>query len=551
MKIVVNVGMLVYWLISCDANAQQLDNGDSKFESYNLTRSSVGLHDWPQLGGTSLRNATPFGRKIPTSWDIDTASNIKWSVELGSETYGSPVVANGRVFISTNNGHGYLKRYPRNVDIGCVLCFEETTGRFLWQYSAEKLKTGRVHDWPLQGIVSTPCVDGERLWFVSNRGEVVCLDTLGFQDGQNDGAFVEETVTARDEADIVWTFDMMHRLGISQHNMCTCTCSCTYFGDILFVVTGNGTDESHVNIPAPDAADFIALDRRTGKLLWKFEAPGIGSFHGSWSSPGFAVLGGQPQVLFPAGDGWLYSFDPKGDGNGGAKLLWEFDCNLKSNRLVLGGRGTRNPYVTMPVIYEGRVYVATGQDCEHGEGPGMLWCIDPAGHMDGSDVSLETVKGRTGHVLNRKEGQGFPTTSIRPNPKSAVIWRFSGRNINDNGKLEFDERLNRTVAPPTVSNGLVFLSDFSGIVHCLDAQTGVRHWRYDAFSAAWCRPLVVDGKVYCCDEDGDVAIFKASSTRTLIFEGNMGNGIYSNPTIANGVLYIAAKSRLFAIRSAK
>ena len=132
-----------------------------------------------------------------------------------------------------------------------------------------------------------------------------------------------------------------------------------------------------------------------------------------------------------------------------------------------------------------------------------------------------------------------------------MIWRFSGRNINDNGKLEFDERLNRTVAPPTVSNGLVFLSDFSGIVHCLDAQTGVRHWRYDAFSAAWCRPLVVDGKVYCCDEDGDVAIFKASSTRTLIFEGNMGNGIYSNPTIANGVLYIAAKSRLFAIRSAK
>lgn len=549
MRNAVIFGMLVCWLLSCDANAQQLDNGDSKFESYNLTRSSVGLHDWPQLGGTSLRNATPFGRKIPTSWDIDTAANIKWSVELGSQTYGSPVIANGRVFISTNNSRGYLKRYPRNVDIGCVLCFEEATGKFLWQFSAKKLKTGRVHDWPHQGIVSTPTVDGERLWFVSNRGEVVCLDTLGFHDDQNDGAFTEETTTAHDEADIVWKFDMMDRLGVSQHNMCTCSCVC--FGDTLFVVTGNGTDESHVNIPAPDAADFIALDRRTGKLLWKFEAPGIGSFHGSWSSPSFAVLGGQPQVLFPAGDGWLYSFDPKGDGNGGAKLLWEFDCNLKSNRLVLGGRGTRNPYVTMPVIYEGRVYVATGQDCDHGEGAGMLWCLDPARHMDGSDVSLEMVKGRTGHILNRKEGQGFPTASIKPNPKSAVIWRSASRDINDDGKVDFDEQLHRTVAPPTVSNGLVFLSDFSGVVHCLDAKTGARHWRYDAFSAAWCRPLVVDGKVYCCDEDGDVAIFKASSTRTLIFEGNMGNTIYSNPTIANGVLYIAAKNRLFAIRSAK
>lgn len=549
MKNVFICGLLVFWFLTGDATAQQLDNDDSKFESYKLTRSSVGLHDWPQLGGTSLRNATPFGRKIPTTWDIDSGADIKWSVELGSQTYGSPVIANRRVFISTNNGRGYLKRYPRNVDLGCVQCFDEASGKFLWQYSAEKLKTGRVHDWPITGIVSTPCVDGERLWFVSSRGEVVCLDTLGFYDGQNDGAFVEETVIADNEADIVWTFDMMDRLGISQHNMCTCSCVC--YGETLFVVTGNGTDESHINIPAPDAPDFIALDRRTGELLWKFEAPGIGSFHGSWSSPSCAVLGGKPQVLFPAGDGWLYSFDPKGDGNGGAKLLWEFDCNLKSNRFVPGGRGNRNPYVTAPVIYEGRVYVATGQDCEHGEGPGMLCCIDPTKYTDGSDVSMESVKGRTGHILNRKEGQGFPATSIEPNPKSAVIWRFAGKDLNNNGKLEFDEQMNRTVSPPTVSNGLVFLNDFSGLIHCLDAQTGGHQWQYDAWAAAWSTPLVVDGKVYCCDEDGDVAIFKASRTRTLIREMNMGNAIYSNPAVANNVLYIGTKSRLFAIHSAK
>ena len=549
MKKVLTCGILLCWLLAGNAKAQQLDNSDSKFESYNVKRSDVGLHDWPQLGGTSLRNATPFGRKIPTTWDIDTGTNIKWSVELGSQTYGSPVIANGRVFISTNNGRGYLKRYPSDVDIGCVLCFEEATGKFLWQFSAEKLKTGRIHDWPLTGIVSAPCVDGERLWFVSSRGEVVCLDTLGFHDDQNDGAFIQETVTADDEADIVWKFDMMDRLGISQHNMCTCSCTC--FGDILFVVTGNGTDESHTNIPAPDATDFIALDRRTGELLWKFEAPGIGSFHGSWSSPSCAVLGGKPQVLFPAGDGWLYSFDPKGDGNGGAKLLWEFDCNLKSNRFAQEGRGSRNPYVTMPVIYEGRVYVATGQDSDYGEGPGMVWCIDPTKYTDGSDVSLESVKGRTGHILNRKEGQGFPTTSIMPNPKSAVIWRFAGKDVSNGGKLKFEDGLYRTVSPPTVSKGRVFLSDFSGLVHCLDAKTGVRHWRYDVFASAWCTPLVVDGKVYCCDEDGDVAIFKASRTRTLISETNMGNAIYSNPAIANGVLYIGTKSRLFAIHSAK
>jgi outer membrane protein assembly factor BamB len=551
MRNVLTRSLIVCCLASDAANAQQLENGDSKFDSYQLKKPDVRPHDWPQLGGTSLRNATPVGRNIPTNWDLETGQNIKWSVKLGSQTYGSPVIANGRIFISTNNGAGLVKRYPKSVDIGCVLCLEEETGRFLWQYSAAKLKTGRQHDWPKTGIVSTPYVDGERLWVVSNRGEVVCLDTLGFHDGQNDGAFSQESVTALDEADVVWKFDMMSQLGISQHNMCTCSCTCA--GDILFVVTGNGTDESHINIPAPDAPDFIALNRHTGELLWKFAAPGIGSFHGSWSSPSFAVLGGQPQVLFPAGDGWLYSFDPKGDGNGGAKLLWEFDCNLKSNRWIFGGRGTRNSFITLPVIYEGRVYVATGQDCEHGEGPGMLWCIDPARYTNGSDVSLESIIGRSGHVTPEMEHQAsFPASSIVPNPKSAVIWHFAGRDFNNDGKLEFDECLNRTLSSPTVSNGLVFLCDFSGMIHCLDAETGVRHWRYNQFAMTWLSlPLIVDGKVYCCDGDGDVTIFKASKTRTLIAEISLDQMIYSSPAAAGGVLYIATTNRLFAIQQAK
>ena len=79
MKKVLTCGILLCWLLAGNAKAQQLDNSDSKFESYNVKRSDVGLHDWPQLGGTSLRNATPFGRKIPTTWDIDTGTNIKRS----------------------------------------------------------------------------------------------------------------------------------------------------------------------------------------------------------------------------------------------------------------------------------------------------------------------------------------------------------------------------------------------------------------------------------------------------------------------------------------
>ena len=124
----------------------------------------VGGGDWPQWGGWSGRNNTPTGTDIPMRWDVDTGFNIKWQVPLGSQTFGNPSVANGRVFIGTNNHHGYLPRFPNQIDLGVMLCFDEQTGSFLWQYSSTKLHTGLVHDWPDMGMPSTPLVDGERVW---------------------------------------------------------------------------------------------------------------------------------------------------------------------------------------------------------------------------------------------------------------------------------------------------------------------------------------------------------------------------------------------------
>lgn len=338
--------------------AQQLTADKANLKSYRLPKLKVGPRDWPQWGDTSIRNNTPFGK------------NIKWSAKLGSQSWPGPIVANGRVFIGSNNSRGHIKRFSRNVDLACLLCFDEETGKFLWQHSNRKLPTGRVHDWPFQGIVATPVVDGGRLWYVTNRGEVVCLDTAGFADGKNNGPFREEEVVADNEADVIWKFDMMAKLGVRQHNMCTCSLTCA--GELLFVVTSNGVDESHINIPAPEAPAFVVLNRDSGKVLWTANPVGKNILHGSWSSPTYAVLGGQPQVLFPGGDGWLYSYNSRGDGKGQAKLLWKFDCNPKQSKWILGGRGTRNGYITMPVVYGNKVYLATGEDLDNGEGEGHL-----------------------------------------------------------------------------------------------------------------------------------------------------------------------------------
>ncbi len=337
-----------------------------------------------------------LSRVVPTAWDIKTGYNILWSANLGSQSYGTPVVAGGKVFVGTNNGQGYVPRFPSTLDAGVLICFDASDGKFLWQHTNLKLPTGRVHDWPLQGVCATPTVEGDRLWYVSNRCEVVCLDTEGFQDRQNDGPFTQEDVVAGDEADVVWKLDMMGALGVKPHNM---SCSpVALLGDQAFVVTSNGVDESHTRLPAPRAPSFISLDKHTGRLLWSDSSPGANILHGQWGSPVVGEFGGVRQVVFLGGDGWLYSFDADATAQGKTTLLWKFDANPKASVWRLGGRGTRNNLIARPVVYDGLLYFADGQDPEHGEGPGRLWCIDPTKRGDVErGVGLQQSRSPTAH----------------------------------------------------------------------------------------------------------------------------------------------------------
>lgn len=606
--------------------------------------------DWNQWGGSPLRNNTPIAEGIVTdwapgefdrrtgAWDPQSARNIKWVATLGSQSYGNPVVASGKVFVGTNNSNGYLKRYPGEIDLGVLLCFNEADGKFLWQHSSEKLPTGRVHDWPLQGICCSPLVEGDRLWFVTSRGEVRCLDVNGFYDGRDDGrpeseeparlfdirraddpaqdkvagyvreleagklpaelrprfeaagmplpegeiaveadtgvrpparrwkfraevrssprdflitlsgpllsAFKIITPDDKEEADVIWVLDMMNQLGTSQHNMCSC--SVTSWGDLLFVNTSNGVDEAHITIPAPDAPSFLCLNKHTGEIYWTDNSPGKNILHGQWSSPTVAVLGGVPQVIFGGGDGWVYSFraDTK------KELLWKFDINPKDAILELGGRGTRNDIISTPVVYDNKVYFCTGQDPEHGEGVGILWCIDPTRR---GDISEELA-------VNRQDPtRPIPVKRIQavveadgdlaiPNPNSGVVWKYTGYDANGNGKLEFEEQFHRSISTVAIKDDLLFVPDFSGLLHCVDAQTGREYWSYDMLAAAWGSPLIVGDKVYVGDEDGDIVIFNLSREKhEPVAEINMGNAVYSTPIVANGVLFIANKDHLFAI----
>lgn len=535
------------------------------------TEAAAG-QNWSMWLGSPSRNNTPTGVNIPTEWEIgqidyktnawipDKAKNIKWAAKLGSRSYGSAVIHDGKVLVGTNNTGGWLARYKPDVDLGCLLCFDVATGKFLWQHSSVKLPSGRVHDWPHEGICSVPVCEGDRLWFVTSRCEVRCLDLKGFLDGKNDGPVTDEKAETNQEADVIWAFDMMKELGVSPHNMSSC--SCLVVGDTLFVCTSNGIDEEHRFVPAPEAPSFVAMDKNTGKVLWTDNSPGPNIHHGQWSSPAYAEIGGQAQIIFGGGDGWVYSFDPAGE-EGKSKLLWKFDTNPKTSKLELMGKGTRNDVIATPVVYDDKVYIASGQDPEHGEGVGILWCIDPTKSGDVSpQLAFNAADPKTPIPYKRvqavveKEGD-----FARDNPNSAVVWQYSEQDGNGDGEVAFEESMHRTIGSVAIRDGILYIADISGIFHCLDAKTGKVHWTYDLLAATWSTPLIVEDKVYIGDEDGEVAIFRHSADPSEAMKEqdgemvpyygtqNMMSNVYSTPVVAGNVLYISNPTHLFAITS--
>lgn len=454
-----------------------------------LRASDSGSSDWPMWGGTPDRNMVSNMKGLPTSWDVKTKKNVKWVSELGSQTYGNTVVADGKVFVGTNNEG--LKDPKITGDKGILLAFRESDGEFLWQAVSDKLTQGRVLDWPYQGICSSPLVEGKILYYTTSRGEVVALDTEGFYDNnENDGPFTTERLKGPKDADIIWRYDMMEELGVQQHNMANS--SPVSYGDLIFITTGNGQDESHANIPAPKAPSIIAINKKTGKLAWEDNSVEDRILHGQWSTPAVAKIGDVVQAVVGQGDGWVRGYEATS-----GKKLWEFDMNPKDSVWPK----TRNEVISTPIIIDSVVYIANGQDPEHGEGVGHLYAID--GTKRG-DIT------KTGH-----------------------IWHY--------------DEIRRSVSTGAYYNGLLFYADFSGFLHCVDAKTGKKVWKHDLLSAIWGSPMVIDGKVYLGDEDGDVVILEAGKVEKKIVELNMGSSVYSTPVPANGVLYIASRNQLFAL----
>ncbi len=467
-----------------------------------LSRNLVNLGDKGILSDFAVR---PKGKE----------RNVKWSAPLGTLAYGGPVVAGGRIFVGTNNNK------PRDKSIkgdkGVVMCFRESDGTFLWQIVHDKLGE-EDQDFPTQGVASTPWVEGDRLYYVSNRCELVCADTAGD----------EKTGKGK----IIWSFDMIKELDVFPCYLANS--SPLVVGDLVCALTSNGVDIKDGKLPKPKAPGLVAVHKTTGKLAWSCNLPGAKVMRGQWSSPAAATVGGTTQVLYPGGDGWMYGLDAKtGD------LIWKFDCNPKSvTPYKPGGSGQQCFIIATPVVHDDKCYIAVGQEPDDGSNAGHLWCIDIAKTPKNKDKDLSPV------------GDNFdPKADV--NKDSGLVWHYGG--LKDPKPKNMDERewvFGRTISTVAVHDGLVYAAEMGGFLHCIDAKTGKQVWEYDFVGSTWCSPYYVDGKIFM-GTDQDLYLFEAGRKMVLLKKIDMGQAIKVPVVVANGVLYVNNGSTLFAIAPTK
>jgi outer membrane protein assembly factor BamB len=470
-------------------------------------------------GGSIERNQVNLVEKnIATDWDTvgEKGKNVLWSQNLGSKAYGGPTIGNGKIFIGTNNNR------PRDKEVkgdkGILMAFREADGEFLWQLVHDKLEAGRVNDWPEEGICSGPVLEGSKIWYVNNRCEVLCVET------------------SQKEPKTLWKLDMIKDLGVFPHNLATC--SPMIVGDVLFVITSNGVDEGHINIPAPNAPSFLAIDKNTGKVLWQDKSPGRNIMHGQWSNPVYAVTNGKSQVIFPGGDGYLYSFDPK---NG--DLNWKFNCNPRGAVYRLGPAGTKNDFVCTPVVHDNKLYIGVGQDPEHKKGVGHMWCIDITKTPANKDKDVSPWSDPKDEAPNK-----FDPKDPR-NKDSALVWHYGGKNSDEEGR---EYLFGRTMSTCAVHDGLCYAADFDGFFYCFDAKTGQKYYEFELGGQdTWSSPYWVDGHVYIGNEAGVMHIFKHGKKPELLKKVTMKGKIRATPVAVNGVLYVMTENpcKIYAIKA--
>jgi outer membrane protein assembly factor BamB len=472
--------------------------------------SGEGPAQWPQFRGP---NASGLAASDAAPTDFGPTRRLAWKQALPAG-HSSPSIWGDRLFLTA------FDQQAKKLE---VLCLSTADGTIRWRHPvpAEQIET--VHA-VSNAATATPVVDGERVYAYFASYGVIALDLAGKEQ---------------------WAVPL----------------------PMLKTAFGSGSspvvdgEMVVVNRDAVEGGYLIALDRRTGKTLWKTDYPvAQGRRAESYSTP--VVWRGQI-VLHRMGvvDGY--------DLKDGRRVWWIQAITTGTSTVTTNGDviyvATWSPFGEADQMAVLPDYATLVKDLDK-DGNGQISASElpptlkvfsrpdvpdvPGASMLLSSAFAGIDQDKNGQ-LNEAEWQralGFlklmradhGLLAIKPDGAgdmtSRVLWKE---------KLAIPE-----VPSPLFYRDRVYYVRNGGILSCLDAATGkvIYRERLGAPGAYYSSPIAVNGKVYLASGEGTVTVVTAGDTLNVLARNDLGEPIYATPAAAAGALYVRTTGHLYAFR---
>jgi outer membrane protein assembly factor BamB len=419
-----------------------------------LPASVSSADQWP-----AWRGATGLGlsdqKNPPTHWSAK--ENVKWKAPLPGPGNSTPIVYGDRIFLT-----GALEDGARRT----LMCISRSDGKMLWQRELTCDAKELTHD-TNPYCASSPVTDGERVVVWHGSAGAAAYDLDGRELWRKDlGKFTH-----------IWGY----------------AASPVIDGDRVLLSCGPGV-----------RALVVALDKRSGKELWKRELPKAQSkdekeYKGSWSTPVMYESGGKKQLLLSLPDE-LVALDPT---NGDE--LWK--CRglgpLAYTSVIVGrSKDVGDVAVAMSGYF----------------GPALACRIGGPGDVSG-----------TGDVGSK----GDVTDTHR-------LWRHAQQN------------------PQRVGSGIVvgeyiYILNEPGVAWCLELTTGKTAWEKRISTTSWSSMVLVDGKLYINNAKGETLILKPNPKECEIVATNSLDGEITRASLAfaSGQVFVRSYKHLYCIEEPK
>jgi outer membrane protein assembly factor BamB len=475
--------------------------------------AAASAEDWPQFRGPNSSGISTSDKPLPVTFS--KSQNVAWSIALG-DGIGSPVVADGRVFVSSMEGDETVR----------LTCVDANSGKALWSRDLATGPLAEIHQ--TNSHASTTCAaDSERVYFYFSTLGMMAFDARA-------GEPVWHTKLP------VPYFVFKWGPGVSP----------VLFDDKVIFVQD---DDLH---PA-----LYALDRRTGTIAWQVERNDMAV---NYSHPVICQTDSGPELIV-AGTGKLIAYDPAtGEQLWFARTLLR---NIKTTPVCHDGI----VYLSLQSAGIANQWLETADRVETGNNDGRLTKAEMQafagdvqipeafmrrfdrgdtngdGYLEGPELDKafldpENFAGARFDAVDSAEqfilavcagGRGDVT-------KSHVLWKHNSRAPDH-------------IVSPLVFDGRMFVVKGGGISSCFDTRDGKPIWyqrRIQNVGDYFASPVYGDGKIYVTGENGTVVVLAAGPDLKMLAANDLGDSCLATPAIADGRLYFRTRRGLICVANA-